>query len=163
MKNSKQTIIYALILIAQALLVSCASAQQGAVEEPTMALTHDVAPVQPLPYGFTIGNEEKNVVVSMEANPTTGYSWSYTVSNDSVLQEVSSNYVADEHAQGMVGVGGRQYYSFSPLVAGNVRVRFVYARPWEKQNPTTILTVSFSVATDGSITWKTPEVHQREQ
>ena len=179
MRNSKQTMIQTLakgvvectlVVVGQALLMSCTTAQQAAAEKPTPQYMASVRPVEvapeensaePLPYGFTIDNKKDSVVVSMDANPTTGYSWSYTMNADSVLQLTSSKYVANKRTQGTVGAGGRLYYAFSPLAAGDVTIRFIYARSRENATPTATITVLFFVAADGTITWKTPKAYQR--
>ena len=160
------------VLMVEFLLVSCAVAKQAAAEEPTSVfmraahasptVTEEVNVSETLPYGVTIQGIEKAVMVSMEANPTTGYSWSYTLSADSVLHEVCSIYEADQRVHGMVGVGGRQCYTFSAVSAGEVTIRFVHARPWEKTNPIATCTILFTIANDGTITWNTPEVQQQE-
>ncbi len=170
MKDSIRTTIHTVLLQGQVLWASCTSAQQVTTGEPTPQYMASVRPVevitqeesaQPLPYGFTIDNKKDSVVVSMDANHTTGYSWSYTMNADSVLQETSSKYVANNRSQGTVGAGGIQYYAFSPLAAGYVTIRFVYARSRENATPTATISVLFFVAADGTITWKTPKVYQR--
>src|SRR5574344_453333 len=143
------------VLMVEFLLVSCAVAKQAVAEEPTSvfmgfahaapAVAEEVNIPDSLPYGVTIESKEKTVKGSMEANPTTGYSWSYTLSADSVLQEEFSSYEVGERAEGMVGVRGRQCYTFSAVAVGEVTVHFVYARPWEKTNPIATSTIVFSV------------------
>ena len=42
-----------------------------------------------------------------------------------------SSYVEDEHEEGLVGVGGKETITLTPLKAGKTEVTLTYARPWE--------------------------------
>jgi len=68
--------------------------------------------------------------VELPANDTTGYSWSYTMSEDGVLTEQSSEYVPDANPDGRTGVGGTQRYVFAAGDDGTVTISFVYAQSW---------------------------------
>ena len=71
--------------------------------------------------------------VSLEANHTTGYSWSLDGKEDSkVVRKVSNDYVSDTHLPGMVGYGGTENWEFRAERPGRTVLHFVYRRPWEK-------------------------------
>lgn len=48
--------------------------------------------------------DENSLTFDFEANATTGYSWSYALSEEGVLELLSDSYVEDEHEEGMVGM-----------------------------------------------------------
>jgi len=73
-------------------------------------------------------------LVALPSNPTTGYSWTASVSNASVENEGSA-YQAHPAAAGMMGSGGQQIFEFEANAAGTATIAFSYARPFEKGKP----------------------------
>ena len=71
----------------------------------------------------------QTVTVTLESNPTTGYSWQ--VSQTEELFKIDRSYSEHEHSEGLVGVGGNETFTFIPLRAGTTEVTLTYARPWE--------------------------------
>lgn len=71
----------------------------------------------------------QTVTVTLKSNPTTGYSWQ--VSQTEELFQVSRSYLQNEHPEGMVGAGGNETFKFIPLKTGRTEVTLTYARPWE--------------------------------
>lgn len=79
----------------------------------------------------TVGKE---VVITLEANATTGYQWQLAKPLDeSLLKLVSSEYLPDKTE--LVGVGGKQVWVFQGIKEGKTVVYFKYIRPWEKNIP----------------------------
>lgn len=73
------------------------------------------------------------VMIKMDSNPTTGYSWQLARPIDGkMLRFLGSKYYADKADPQMVGVGGEERWSFRALKCGRTRVFFKYVRPWEK-------------------------------
>jgi inhibitor of cysteine peptidase len=73
-------------------------------------------------------------LVALASNPTTGYSWTASISNANVEDEGSA-YLAASHAPRVVGSGGQQIFSFEGSATGTATITFSYARPWEKGKP----------------------------
>lgn len=74
----------------------------------------------------------KEATITLEGNPTTGYSWAYAVSPEGVVEEVSNNYEQDPtSASDMVGVGGTFTYVFKGLAEGEAQVTFTYSQSWD--------------------------------
>ena len=71
----------------------------------------------------------QTVSITLDSNPTTGFSWQVTQSEE--LFSVEMEYVEDDHAEGMIGVGGKETITLTPLKAGKTDVTLTYARPWE--------------------------------
>ena len=81
---------------------------------------------------YTI-QDGSTLIVSLAANATTGYSWTYAISDEEMLACVSEDYITDASEEGMVGTGGTYIAKFSPTLKGaaSVTITFSYARPWE--------------------------------
>ena len=89
---------------------------------------------------------EQPLVVRLPANPSTGYSWAYTVTGDDVLRLDSVSGVSAA-PNGMVGVPGDTVWSFRAQGAGRAVLNYVYARSWEKNvAPAKTFTLTVEVA-----------------
>ena len=82
-----------------------------------------------------------DVFISLESNPTTGYSW-VPVYNQDELALVDEDYQQDENSQGLVGAGGTQTFRFKALKSGQTQITMSYQRSWE---PSPIQTKVFNV------------------
>jgi inhibitor of cysteine peptidase len=72
-------------------------------------------------------------VVELEANPTTGYRWDYQQEGNAFLEPVGeSRYQAGAAPIGMVGGGGREYFTFRAANAGQQILKLEYHRPFER-------------------------------
>ena len=88
--------------------------------------------------------------LSLDSNPTTGYSW--TVTQDPELFNVGEEYLENSHEKGMTGVGGQQVFSLAPKEAGTSEVTFTYARPWEDpEADSTVVSYTVEVSKDMKI------------
>ena len=91
----------------------------------------------------------KEVTIDLEENGSTGYSWTYTIDDESVLQYVSDEYVdpsaassgtaasestesTEEEAQ-LVGASGIRRFTFTPVGDGSATVQFKYSRPFDEE------------------------------
>lgn len=71
------------------------------------------------------------LVVTLEANPTTGYSWEVAEPLDEqVLRQVGEPEFKAE--SDLVGAGGVQILRFEALNAGQTALKLAYRRSWEK-------------------------------
>lgn len=73
--------------------------------------------------------------VSLNGNPTTGYSWHYMIGDTSVLELSRDHYQSDTKA-GEVGAGGRYTWDFRALKAGSTTITFKYYRDWLGESDT---------------------------
>ncbi len=72
--------------------------------------------------------------VVLDANPTTGYSWSITMQPDaSVAVALDSQFIPPSVA--LPGAPGRECFRFQAADAGQTSVAFAYARPFEPGAP----------------------------
>lgn len=72
--------------------------------------------------------------IELEANPTTGYDWKATISDDKVVALVSNIYKATPVDTAIVGSGGVDVITFKGLEKGNAVITLVYERSFEKDS-----------------------------
>jgi len=77
--------------------------------------------------------EGQALVVTLESNPTTGYSWEVSEVDEGVLMQMGDPEFKEAAAEGeqLVGAGGTETFYFSSA-AGETTLTLVYHRPWEE-------------------------------
>ncbi len=83
-----------------------------------------------------VGSE---ITISLDENPTTGYSWNVTSSAG--LEYVNDTYIAPETE--LVGAGGVHVWQYLAAEKGTAEFSAIYKRPWEE---TTGNETTFSMA-----------------
>jgi len=87
----------------------------------------------------------QTVVVSLESNPTTGYSWELSKLDQDVLRQVGDSTYQSSHPH-RLGSGGLQTFHFEAGNAGTTTLVLIYRRPWEKSlDPADTYTVEIGV------------------
>ena len=77
---------------------------------------------------------DDDFTISLEANPSTGYSWELTGPlDDQVLVELGSDHQPGEGTG--VGVAGQQLFRFQAVGEGTTTIGLQYVRPWETGVP----------------------------
>ena len=72
------------------------------------------------------------VTLTLESNPTTGFSWTKTDKVDaSILKLERNDYRQNANPAGMVGVGGRTTIVYRALKKGTAKIDLTYMQPWE--------------------------------
>jgi inhibitor of cysteine peptidase len=80
------------------------------------------------------------IAVSLEANPSTGYTWEVVASDDAVLRQIGDpEYLAGSE---LFGAPGRMTFSFECAQPGITKLTLVYHRPWESVEPLRTFTVT---------------------
>ena len=69
--------------------------------------------------------------ISLDGNPSTGYSWHCTVSDESVLLPVSSASFPGGEDNTIVGAGVLYLMNYKALKAGTAKITCLYYRDWE--------------------------------
>lgn len=73
---------------------------------------------------------DDDFTISLEANPSTGYSWELTGPlDDQVVVELGSDHQPGEGTG--VGVPGQQLFRFQAVGKGTATIGLQYVRPWE--------------------------------
>jgi inhibitor of cysteine peptidase len=71
----------------------------------------------------------ERIVISLDANPTTGYTWQVAPGLDaSVVEFVSEAYQQDAAAYGAVGAGGTDVLTFEAVGEGTTTIVLAYQR-----------------------------------
>jgi inhibitor of cysteine peptidase len=79
---------------------------------------------------MTVG---QTLVVTLGANPSTGYGWERVSPEDGVLQQVGeTEFQQGKAAKELVGAGGQEVLCFRAEKAGQSALNLVYHRPWEE-------------------------------
>lgn len=74
--------------------------------------------------------EKADIILS--GNPTTGYTWEYTIEDESVI-EINENIVY-LGKDGIVGAPSSFNYKILPKKTGETKIHFIYHRPWEEDS-----------------------------
>lgn len=112
----KCLVLLALVLLTAAILLGCAACGKVYGKEDT-----DISV-----------NAGETFTVSLEENPTTGYQWSYTISDENVIEISKDEYVADSRNENVAGAGGQRNITFMAKSKGSAVIDMVYERSWEK-------------------------------
>ena len=88
-----------------------------------------------------------SLIVALDSNPSTGFEWALVnISDPSVIQKVHNEYKGPEPTSSpLVGQGGEELWTFSPLNSGTATINMMYARPWESIPPAQRFNVSVIV------------------
>jgi len=94
--------------------------------------------------GQTILTEEDNgqtitvaagseIVIKLEGNITTGYSWSVQDLDAQYLQQQGEEEYKSE--SDLIGAGGVSTFTFKAMQSGQTTLKMIYSRPFEKDTP----------------------------
>lgn len=114
-KHLKLALVGACMAAFVALAVGCTTAQGSSVE-----ITQGSAL-------FSQGSLE----VKLDANPTTGYEWTYQIEGTGVQPDGDEFVPASDGAQPKTGEGGVHTFNFKADGTGEATITFSYARSWE--------------------------------
>ncbi|WP_445474854.1 protease inhibitor I42 family protein [Methanococcoides methylutens] len=132
---SKYTGMGILVLIT-IVAVTLAAFSMGCTENGGVDLTDDVEIVG----SGAVFTEEANaseisieqngiIVLKLEENPTTGYSWNLTVPEG--LKLIGDNFVIAPGDEGLVGAGGIHEWELQAETEGTYEISAIYKRLWE--------------------------------
>lgn len=116
----KHMILLLMVLITASLLLGCA----GEKEVETKVYDKDDTTI------FAKAGEE--FTIKLDENRTTGYQWSYAVSDEKIVSISKDDYVTDEANENVEGAGGQRVLTFKANATGNTTINMVYERSWEK-------------------------------
>jgi inhibitor of cysteine peptidase len=119
----------ALAALAIGLLAGCGGGEPAEASSPTT--------IRVTPAGKTgtsvAAKVGDTVVVSVEANETTGYQWTFTPGDTFTIEK--SEYVPDPNPDQLVGKGGTQVVTLKVTKTGESDLTGTYARSWETPSP----------------------------
>jgi len=116
--------------------IACGSKSETPTPTPTPTPTKTITNVNASDYGgeVTLGHSEF-LVVTLDSNATTGYSWNLSaISNTSVITKVSDVIATPTPTEPpLMGQGGQEVWTFEALDAGTATISMKYIRPWEAE------------------------------
>ncbi len=87
---------------------------------------------------LTVDPSLPQFVVTLPANPTTGYQWTVKAYDKKILKIVSSHYIAPKTK--LIGAGGQMTFTFAlnknQSYPQATQMSFTYARSWEPKSGT---------------------------
>lgn len=86
--------------------------------------------------------------ISLAGNASTGYQWTYIITDEKVLSVKSSKY-DDGNTKGIVGASGVYSFLLTGLKEGETTIVFSYARSWE-ENVEPLYTLTYTFIVDSS-------------
>jgi predicted secreted protein len=105
-------------------------------------LFEGIPPVEPEEVNVDEDNDGSQVeleqgqilVVTLESNPTTGYSWEVVETQESILEQMGdAEFKPSQTGEPpLVGAGGWEIFRFKAISAGQMTLQLVYRRPWEE-------------------------------
>ena len=120
-------VVLILIIVGTAIASAGCGSQASAASGPVKLTEADNGKTVTVKVGDTIE-------VVLAGNPTTGYSWSTTLSDKdaAVLQQQGDPVYAQQSTDPtLVGGGGTFTFTFKAVAPGQVALKFGYARPFE--------------------------------
>ena len=73
------------------------------------------------------------VLIALESNPSTGYSWEAEY-DSAMLELIEETFELGEYAkENIVGAGGTELFRFKGLNKGKTEITFNYKRSWETE------------------------------
>ncbi len=106
-----------------------------------------------------MSEDARVLTVRLDANATTGYSWTYEIDNPAVLELVTAEYVPYENEEGLLGVGGEWVASFHGLTAGTANLTLYYGSA-DDAAPVDTRTLEIAVAEDTALTLNFVEMEE---
>lgn len=95
-----------IILLAVALVLSCATSESAEEVIPSYTIT-------------------------LEGNPTTGFIWEYVAEGSGSVELINEAIISQNQDENLVGAPSLFTFSFRGVKPGRVNLIFEYARPWE--------------------------------
>jgi predicted secreted protein len=118
-----------MVLIALAAAVAATVAACGGESNGGGSTPEEIRITPQAPTGTTVDAKVGDtIVISLDANATTGFEWSFTAGD--TFEIAKSDYVPDENAENMTGAGGTQVVTLKVTKAGSSGFVGTYSRPW---------------------------------
>lgn len=133
-------VLLIVLILAAATAIGCGEST-GADDEPLTLTTADNGK------DFTV-NVGDTILVVLEGNPTTGYSWAGALDEQSAAvleQQGEPVYAEDTVEEDVVGAGGAFTFTFTAAEEGEATITLVYARTWESVDPAETFEAQISV------------------
>lgn len=95
---------------------------------------------------------EGNYRIVLGSNPTTGYTWLYTVEPEGIVSEAYTGFFRNYYDRDLVGAEGTFLLDFTGIKEGTANVSLTYERPWKKDSAAKQKTYRLTVDADKRVT-----------
>jgi inhibitor of cysteine peptidase len=113
-------LIVVTLILSISLITSCGGSTIKAYSDPEETIDSSM-------------DKEFIVLIALESNPTTGYSWEAEF-DTAMLELVEQTFELGEFAkEGIVGAGGTELFRFKGMSKGKTDITFNYKRSWETE------------------------------
>ena len=87
------------------------------------------------PSWYVLDEQQKVLTITLPANATTGYEWTYEISDPEALELMNVEYVLDGSEFNLVGTGGTWLADFNGIFKDEAEVELTlnYKRAWEDE------------------------------
>lgn len=129
--NEMKKLIILLVMIAGVLLIAgcCGSKESSQTSEMGQISAKSVVDLSGIDNGTAVEVAlGGNVILKLDANPSTGYNWKIQELDEKILPLTSKDYQQNEAPAGMVGVPGVETFSFKAIKKGETILSLVYSR-----------------------------------
>lgn len=110
-------------------LTGCILGTRRTLLEPISCSAFEQAPAQTR---TVILRRGESLVVTLCANPSTGFSWQKAqITDPGVIQQVERETRTGEQAKGLVGYPGAEVVTLKASEPGHTTLSLDYSRPWE--------------------------------
>lgn len=75
---------------------------------------------------------DKQIIINLDSNPSTGYSWTLKQSGSAEAVVVDQIYTQTDRSVHMTGAPGKDTFIIEPTKSGELTLTFEYLRPWEE-------------------------------
>ena len=101
---------------------------------------------------YAVTRRKDTVSIVLKEKLTEGYIWMYTMDNEGVAEELSTDYVPAIGFNENKDAYGEHKWTFAPVSLGETLLHFSYTRPWENdENPAATATYRLRVGNDKKI------------
>ncbi|MDO5516969.1 MAG: protease inhibitor I42 family protein [Clostridium sp.] len=76
--------------------------------------------------------KKKEAEISLYGNGTTGYQWQYTIVDNTIAKEDSTDFISDTTDPEVCGAGGTYIWKFKGLKMGTTEITYRYLQPWDE-------------------------------
>ena len=131
--NTRITLLVGFVFAAA--LAACATEEPDQAEtEGAASVTTQVDVVQ-VQSGETMLRLGQVLAIELDSNASTGYGWEIVEDGSPQLEPapVPASALPQETPPPMPGAGGKSYWRFKAVQAGDTQLRLVYRRAWEKE------------------------------
>lgn len=95
--------------------------------------------------------------LELEANRTTGYTWSYTIRDKDIIKVVSDEYKEHDSEDNVLGAGGKRVLHIKALAEGITVIHFRYYRDWNPEDIAAERTFRIQVKRKQDLSFNCPE------